>query len=791
MNFKNFMMIPVIAMTVLVIAASGVTLRAQQLPMLGTAKVEDIVKAMSLEEKVSLVVGTGMYIPGSNFPGMNAEPGEAQKRVPGASGGIFAIPRLGVPGVAVTDGPAGVHVFNIGVGRIYYSTAWPSGTLLASTWDTTLVKKVGSAFGGEAKEYGIDVVLGPGMNIHRNPLGARNFEYYSEDPLVSGRIASAMVKGIQSKGVGTSVKHFAANNQETNRSTVNTVMSERTLREIYLRGWEIVVKDAKPWTIMSSYNKINGPYTSESIELLTNILRKEWDYDGLVMTDWFGGTDAVAQMKAGNNLLMPGKAEQRTAILAAVKSGQLSEAILDSNVTAVLNLILKTPTFSRYKFSDQPDLNQNAQLSREAAGEGMVLLKNGNNVLPLKKHSLIAAFGNHAFDLIAGGTGSGETKKLYTVSLVEGLFNSGFVISPELVSMYSDYLAAERRRRPKKTFLEEFVNPSAAIPEMEITDEVIKLSAKNSDVAMITIGRQAGEGTDRKVENDYYLTTGEKKMISRVADAFHQAGKAVVIVLNVGGVIDVSEWRDQVDGILLAWQPGLEGGNAMADVLSGKTNPSGKLATTFPASYKDVPSANSFPGKEFKDKPVAGMMGMPAYEAEVVYDEGIYVGYRYYATFNVKPAYEFGYGLSYTEFSYNNLQLSSKDFSNTMAVAVTVKNTGTVAGKEVVQLYLSAPASKLDKPKLELKGFAKTKLLQPGESQTVNFILKARDLSSYDAALNAWIADKGTYTVSIGTSSNAKLSGTFSLKKTSIVEKTSKALAPLVQVKELRPPGKK
>jgi beta-glucosidase len=392
--------------------------------------------------------------------------------------------------------------------------------------------------------------------------------------------------------------------------------------------------------------------------------------------------------------------------------------------------------------------------------------------------------------LIAGGTGSGETNKMYTVSLADGLFKSGLEINAEVYAQYSDYLVAESKKHPKKSFFEEFMNPTLPMAEFVPDAGLISSAAAGSDIAVIAIGRQAGEGVDRKVQNDYYFTEKEKQLLKSVSDMFHGKNKKVVVVLNVGGVVDVTEWRDNADAILLAWQPGMEGGNAIADVITGKVNPSGKLASTFPASYNDVPSAKSFPGKEFKDKPVQGMMGMPAFEAEVTYDEGIYVGYRYYKTFGVKPAYEFGYGLSYTDFTYSDLSLSAQAFNNNITVSVTVKNSGAVAGREVVQLYLTAPTGKLDKPAVELKGFVKTGLMQPGEIQTLSFTLNTKDLASYNTAINSWVADAGTYTVKVGTSETAKLSGTFKLGKSVVVEKTTKALVPAAPITELKPKAK-
>ncbi|WP_259068611.1 beta-glucosidase family protein [Mucilaginibacter sp. X4EP1] len=768
---------------------SGSALFAQtNAPQLGKNSIPEVIKAMTLEEKVQLVVGAGFNMPGVTPAGTGV--GQTQDRVPGAAGTTHGIARLGIPSLVTSDGPAGVRIDSVrkaNPGKTYYATAWPVGTLLASSWDTTLVKTVGVAFGQEIKEYGIDIILAPALNIHRNPLGGRNFEYYSEDPLVAGSIAAAIVNGIQSNGVGTSIKHFAANNQETDRNTVNTIVSERALREIYLRGFEIAVKHSHPWTVMSSYNLINGTYTSESPDLLTTILRKDWGYKGFVMTDWFGGKDPVAQMKAGNNLLMPGTKGQSGKIVDAVKNGELSESVLDEEVAGILNIILQSPSFKGYKNSDQPDLKADAQISRNAATQGMVLLKNQNNALPLgTSGQSIALFGNNGYELIAGGTGSGDVNKAYKVSLAQGLTNAGYVVAKDLQGNYTAYLGDYHTKNPPKTFFQEFMHPTPPAPEYAADKDLITKEAAATDLAIIAIGRNAGEGRDRKVEDDYELSSAEIQTIKNVTDAYHAQHKKVVIVLNIGGVINVMPWRDEADAILLAWQPGLEGGNAMADVLSGKVNPSGKLATTFPVSYNDVPSAKNFPGKEFPEKATNGMMGKQI-PAEVTYEEGIYVGYRYYNTFKVKPAFEFGYGLSYTNFAYNGLKLSAQTFSGKVIATVTVTNTGKVAGKEVVQLYLGAPAKKMDKPEEELKAFAKTDLLQPGRSQTLSFTITPRDLSSFDTASSSWVADAGKYVVKIGASSlDIKQSASFTLAKDMVVEKDHKALTPQVQINELK-----
>src|SRR6476661_8583 len=742
-----------------------------------STKAKDLVKKMTQEEKVNLVVGMGMNIPGKMENGTAV--GQISDKVAGAAGETFAIPRLGLPNTVVADSPAGLRIEpkRKNDPNTYYATAWPIASLLASTWDTELVQQVGKAMGNEVKEYGVDVLLGPGMNIHRNPLGGRNFEYYSEDPLVSGKMAVAMVNGIESNGVGTSIKHFAANNQETHRNSVNTIVSERALREIYLKPFEIAVKESQPWTVMSSYNLLNGTFTSESKDLLTTILRKEWGFKGLVMTDWFGGKDAVAQLRAGNDLLMPGTPAQKKAITEALSNGSLDINTLDESAARIVDYILNTQAFKKYAFSNKPDLKAHALLARQAAADGMVLLKN-NSALPLHGSAgTIAAFGNTSYDFISGGTGSGDVNEAYTISLVDGLTNAGFTIDPELSSGYTNYVTAEKAKQPKKTFFEEFANPTPRIPELVIDQTLLENKANEASVALITIGRNAGEGSDRKVENDFNLKASEVALIDAVSKAFHAKGKKVVVIINSGGVIEVGNWQDKADAVLLSWQPGLEAGNAVADVLSGKVNPSGRLATTFPVKYTDVASAKSFPGKEIPGKEEAGMLGMKVIPAEVTYNEGIYVGYRFFNSFGVKPAYAFGYGLSYTSFNYTALKLGSSTFSGKLTASVTVTNTGSVAGKEVVQLYITAPKGKLDKPTVELKAFAKTRVLQPGQSQTISFTINGADLASFDTGRSAWIADAGKYSVKIGASSeDIKQAADFSVAKEIVTQTVNKVL---------------
>ena len=795
---------------------TGITQNAVA-PKLGKDPVKKIIAAMTLEEKVGLVVGLGMKMPagmppmGPGGPGAPGAPpsgspspasqqgpvvGTTQDLVSGAAGTTYAIPRLGITPMVVTDGPAGVRIdpTRDNDKNTYYCTAFPVGTLLASTWDQELVSKVGSAMGNEVLEYGADVLLGPGMNIHRNPLCGRNFEYYSEDPFVAGKIGAAMVNGIESQGVGTSVKHFAANNAETNRNSLNVKVSERALREIYLEGFRIVVQEAQPWTIMSSYNYINGTYTSESSDLLTNILRKDWGFKGFVMTDWFGGKDAVAQVLAGNDLLMPGRPDQTAAIIQAVKAGKLSESILDRNVENILNVMLQSPRFKGYKYSNKPDLKAHAVVTRQAAAEGMVLLKNDKSALPFGKDvKNISVFGNTSYEIIAGGTGSGDVNEAYTVSINDGLHNDGLNTNEDLAGLYTSYLNMSKAGRPKMTGLMALMMGSKPFEELTVNQDIINGMANVSDGALITIGRNAGEGRDRSADKgDFLLTDLEQQLVKNVSTSFHAKGKKFVVVLNIGGVIETASWRDLPDAILLAWQAGQETGNSVADIVSGRVNPSGKIATTFPVAYQDVPSAKTFPGKELpadkNEKPGPMDAFMRIRPATDTYEDGIYVGYRYYETFNVKPAYEFGFGLSYTSFTYSNIKLSSSKFSGSLTVTVDVKNTGNVAGKEVAELYLTAPAAKLDKPAIELKGFSKTKLLQPGETQTLTFKLNSHNLSSFDSASSSWIAEAGKYDVKVGASSkDIKLNSSFTLAKELMVKKETASLLPKEKINELKP----
>ena len=711
-------------------------------------KVNEILSQLTLEEKVKLVVGVGL-------PGLFGNP---HSRVAGAAGETHPVPRVGLPAFVLADGPAGLRINPTRENdeNTYYTTAFPVEIMLASTWNRELLEEVGKAMGEEVREYGVDVLLAPAMNIHRNPLCGRNFEYYSEDPVLSGEMASSFVKGVQSQGVGACIKHFVANNQETNRMVVDTIVSERALREIYLRGFEIAVKKSKPWSVMSAYNKLNGKYCSQNEWLLKKVLREEWGFEGFVMSDWYAGDNPVEQLKAGNDLIMPGKAYQVNTerrdeieeIMEALKEGKLSEEVLDECVRNILKVLVNAPSFKNYRYSNKPDLEKHAKVAYEAGAEGVVLLRN-EEALPLSENSKIALFGTGQIETIKGGTGSGDTHPRYAISILEGIKERGLNFDEELAKTYEDYIKKMRETeeyKPRRDSWGTIIKPK--LPENFLSEKEIHKLAKKNDVAVIVISRIAGEGYDRKpVKGDFYLSDDETDLIKTVSREFHEQGKKVIVLLNIGSPVEVVSWRDLVDGILLVWQAGQETGRIVADVLTGRINPSGKLPTTFPRDYSDVPSW-TFPG-EPKDNP-----------QKVVYEEDIYVGYRYYDTFGVEPAYEFGYGLSYTTFEYSDLNVSFD--GETLRVQYRIENTGGRAGKEVSQVYIKAPKGKIDKPFQELKAFHKTRLLNPGESEEVVLEIPVRDLASFNG--EEWVVEAGEYEVRVGASSrNIKLKGTFSV----------------------------
>lgn len=720
---------------------------ADKAPQLREDNISEVVAAMTPEEKCTLIIGGRA----ASFNGI----GFTNTGVPGAAGVINGIPRLGIPTVVLADGPAGLRISPTreGDSRTFYCTGYPIATMLSSTWNLELVEEAGRNMGNEVLEYGVDILLAPGANIHRNPLCGRNFEYYSEDPLLSGKMAAAMINGIEENGVGTSLKHFAVNNQELNRLSNNAIVSERALREIYLKNFEIAVRESQPWTIMTSYNFINGEHAAESKRLLTDILRGEWGFEGAVMTDWNGGYDDAAIVRAGNEMIQPGRDERYVNLLNAIHDGSLSMDDVDRAVTRILELVVRTPKFKGYKPSESPDLKAPAKVCKKVADEGVVLLKNNSAALPMSKDNEIALFGVTSYDFIAGGTGSGNVNRPYVVDLMSGLSNVGFRLEPELDAFYKDYMKAEALRCERINGDNKwFIDRERAIEV--IPDELIVKAASNADDAVITIGRVFGEGKDRDYYHSYLLSDREKELISKVSESFHKAGKKVTVILNVGGLVEMTSWQDKVDAIVLCWQPGQEGGNTVASVLCGDVNPSGHLPATISTEYALEPTAKNFP-QVYADKPFNYSYyrqlldrKLPLHTVRNIdyteYEEGIYVGYRYFNTFAPKAVvYPFGFGLSYTTFGFKDMKVESA--GDGWDVTVTVTNSGKVSGKDVVQLYVRAPKGKLDKPERELKGFAKTPEIAPGESCEVTIHVPAGSLASYDEQTGSWVVEPGKY----------------------------------------------
>ena len=759
------------------------TMNAQ--PKLRADNIDEVLKAMTLEEKAKLLVGGA-----NNFFSATAVVGSEAKLVAGAAGTTAEIARLGIPATVLTDGPAGVRIdpTRPGTDQTFYATAFPIGTCLASTWNTDLVHQVGVAIGNETKEYRCDVILGPGMNLHRNPLCGRNFEYYSEDPLLTGWIAAAYINGVQSQGAGVSAKHFAVNSQETDRTSVDERVSQRAARELYLRGFEIAVRESNPWTIMASYNKVNGKFSMGNHDLLTSILRDDWGYKGMVMTDWIGireGLLTIDEVHAGNDLMEPGQQAQIDEIIEGVKSGKLSIADVDRNVRRMLEYIVKTPSFMNYPATNKPDFVAHAAITRQSACEGIVLLKN-NGTLPWNTNhqtKTVSLFGENSYDFLSGGTGSGCVHPPYVIDMLQGLQNVGIKSSPVLTDIYRKYVEFARakfqaERHPAKWFQTEMMGQQK-YPEIGIDPICINNEAKASDAAIITIGRQAGEGVDRDIDTEFNLTPDEHNLIINTCNAFHAQGKPVIVIINSGSVIETASWSAYPDAIICAWQPGMEGGNSIADILTGKVCPSGKLTMTWPIAATDHPSTKNFPGttdfysfKEYRHR------GLANYDY-TNHEEGIYVGYRYFDTYQRPVAYPFGFGLSYTTFAFSNLKIKAIK-NESVEVQVTVKNTGSVSGKEVAQVYLRAPQGTLDKPMQELKGFAKTKELKPGEQQTLTIQIPVRLLASFDEAGSRWFLEAGTYNFAVGSSSR-DIALTAPLRLSEYTEPVSNVLKPVAE----------
>ncbi|MCH7372415.1 glycoside hydrolase family 3 C-terminal domain-containing protein [Aeromonas sp. MR16] len=742
------------------------------------ALAEGMVQKMTPDERLGLLVGPGyVFASGAfvtNLDALNNLKGDVPGSVGYINGVYNAESGLDIAASKLADGAAGVRIAPTREGEsgTFHGTAFPVGTLLASTWDADLVKQVGAAIGNEVKEYGLDVWLAPGMNIQRDPLNGRSFEYFSEDPLVSGVMGAAEVAGAQAQGVGTTIKHFIANNAETSRSIVDNIISPRAIREIYLRGFQYAEEHANPWAVMTAMNKVNGTYTGQWTDLNTQVLRNEWGFEGFVMSDWWSGDGHYADMiNSGNDLIEPGGpalpygyGDALTGLQEAYAAGSLSADAIAQGAVRILTQVLKMPSNQGYVPTNAPDLASHASLSRQAASDGMVLLKNHQASLPLAGGSKVASFGITQINTLKGGAGSGDVNAAHTVNVADGLAQQ-FAVDGGLDAFYRSFFEQNKSAS-------DFGGISTVVscPEPALSQTEIAAYAASNDVAVITLGRNSMQGVDRQnVKGDYQLSDVEQSLIDNVSSAFHGLGKKVVVVLNTGGVMDTSAWQDKVDAILLAYMPGQEAGHAVADLLSGVVNPSGKLTQTFPVSYLDVPSSAGFPGT---DTDGDGTLDTH------YYNEGIYVGYRYYATFGKGVNYPFGHGLSYTQFDYKNTAIQSNTLSaagGKVTLTTTVYNSGSVSGREVAQVYVAAPAGTLGKPAIELKAFAKTKLLPAGASETLSFEIPASWLASFDNANNEWIIEPGTYKVYVAPSSEvaAIAPQTFTVSSKLVVSKTT------------------
>lgn len=775
-------------------------------PKLRADNIDEVIAAMTLDEKLNMLTGQGV---GWSNP---------DAKFPGIAGWTYAIPRLGIPTIYFADGPQGINYdgereFDT---RDYNCTHYLSGSSLAMTWDVDAAYQLGSDIGFEVKERGMDVILGPAINLHRTSLGGRAQEYYSEDPLLNGKLAAGWINGVQSQGVGTSIKHFAANNQETNRNRMDVRASVRTLRELYLKGFEIAVKESQPWTVMSSYNLINGTYTSHNPELLNTLLREEWGFEGAVISDWGAVKDQVAAIKANLNQIESGWDRDRAALKTALEEGRLDMATIDSGVHLMLELILKSPNYNGYPYKDEINIEEHRKNLRRVAAESMVLLKNESEALPLVAPKTVALYGCTSYRFIPANMGVGGTNMgHYHVSLVQGFRDAGFEVYMPLLRQYRGYLQREEMRIEQQYqgnnnvyYLEK--RPEELIPrEKEYYENnrrdgehamanfgwgmynavQIPLSkqVEETDFAVITFGRTTGEHADRK-SREFYLTDKEKELLQTVSTAFHAAGKKVIVLLNTPAAMETASWRDLADAIVMVGQPGERAGESVADVLTGKVNPCGRLADTWAINYGDAAADKNFPHDYVEDRDNApGPNAAPEFKTRNVdftyYEEGVYVGYRYFTTAGKEVAYPFGYGLSYTTFEYGDAAV--KPVEGGFELSVKVTNTGDVAGREVVELFVTAPEGKIEKPVKELKGFAKTGCIKPGKSEVVTIKVTDYDLASYNEKECAWVADKGNYALHISKDANTPVvTETYKLSKKQLW-KTNDILDPQETINEI------
>ncbi len=667
---------------------------------------ERLVSQLTLEEKASLTSGRDAW---------STQP----------------IERLDIPYIWVADGPHGLRrapsTDTWGYGDQAPATCFPTASALSATWDRDLLFKTGQALGEEAQALGVNVLLGPGVNIKRSPLGGRNFEYFSEDPVLAGELAAAYVNGVQSKGVGTSLKHYAANNQETERMFMNSHVDDRTLNEIYLTPFEITVRKSQPWTVMACYNRVQGTYGSQSFDLLDRKLKQDWGFEGIVISDWDAVIDRVEGIRAGLHLEMPGKPGHLTNrdVIDAVRSGDLDEARLDQLVTELLTIVLRANA-SAETDADQK-LDGHHAFARKVASQAIVLLKNDAGLLPLSRenYSDIAVIGEFAVSPRYQGNGSSEVK-------------------PPRVDNFLDVAGAEYGGGIRLHYAQGYRLDDDR--DFSLIAEA-KQAAAEADVALVFAGlpqQYESEGIDR---THIDLPPAHNRLISELASVQEN----LVVVLTNGSAVAMP-WVDEVPSIVEAWLGGQAGAGAVADVVFGAVNPSGRLAETFPVRLQDTPAYLNFPGES----------------GESIYGERIFVGYRYFEARQIEPLFPFGHGLSYTSFDYSGMDVSAGQFSDTegLTVTATIRNSGEVAGKEVVQLYVSDLESRLQRPVKELKGFTKLSLA-PGESREVRFTLDARDFSYYDPRQAQWVAESGEFEIGVGASS-----ADIRLKKTVRLEST-------------------
>lgn len=656
------------------------------------SRAEALVNQMTLEEKASLCSGGTMW---------TTKP----------------IERLGIPSITLTDGPHGVRMADPnsemeGLSNSLPATCFPTAPALAATWNVGLIREVGEALGRESQTHGVQILLGPGANLKRSPLGGRNFEYFSEDPFLSGSMAAAWIEGVQSQGVGTSLKHFAANNQEWERMTGDSVVGERALHEIYLRSFEIPVRKAQPWTIMCAYNKVNGVYASQNKELLTDILREQWGFEGIVLSDWGAVDDRVAGAQAGMNLEMPASGGSNDAkIVAAVKAGELDMETLDELVTEMVTITLRAHAGTQRNATF--DAAAHHAIARKVAGEGMVLLKNEKQALPLQKERdrRIAIIGEFARMPRYQGAGSSQ-------------------VNPTELDTSHEELLALLGRGVEISFAQGYDWEGATTKEL-LAEAVA--NAEGAEHAIVFVGlpdSYESEGFDRA---SLELPSGHNELVSAVAAV---APRTTVVLMNGSPV--TMPWIDEVDAVLEAYLGGQAGGGAVADILTGKVNPSGKLAESFPARHEDTPTYPNFPGRDGK----------------ALYGEGVFMGYRHYDAKGIEPQFPFGFGLSYTSFEFSELKARSREFAadDGVTVEVTVTNTGERAGAEVVQLYVGETTPAIVRPKAELKAFSKV-FLEAGESKAVTLRLDRDGFEQYEPSLDAWVARSGSYTLRAGSSS--------------------------------------